>query len=201
MINPTLLNLPMPITTPRLILRPPQVGDGAILHAAIVESFEELHRFMPWAKELQSIEQTEEYVRHAAANWIVKRAEDPYLPLLIFDRSTEELIGATGYHHINWDVPCLETGYWLRTSRTGEGLMTEAVNAQTRYAFEALKINRIAITCDITNIRSKSIPERLGFHLEGTLKNNRLAVNGSITDTLVFARYNLDGLPPLEITY
>ena len=75
MINPTLLNLPMPITTPRLILRPPQVGDGAIVHAAILESFDELHRFMPWAQTMQPVDVTEEYIRQAAANWIVKKNE------------------------------------------------------------------------------------------------------------------------------
>ena len=201
MTNTTLLNLPMPITTSRLLLRPPQIGDGAIVNAAIVESFNELRQFMPWAQVLPTVDQTEEYVRQAAANWIVKKNEEPYLPLLIFDRQIGELIGNTGFHHFDWDIPCLETGYWLRTSRTGQGLMTEAVNAQTRYAFEQLKVKRIAITCDTANVRSKNIPERLGFQLEGTLKNNRLTVDGSVSDTLVFARYNLDGLPPLEIQY
>ena len=201
MINPTLLNLPMPIKTPRIVLRPPQPGDGAIVNAAIIESFHELHAFMPWAQEIPLPVESEEFVRQAAANWIVKKNEEPYLPLFMFDIKTGEFIGATGYHHINWNVPCLETGYWIRTSYSGKGLMTEAINALTQYAFKELQVKRIAITCDITNTQSKKIPERLGYTLEGIMKCDRRTMTGELSDTLKYARYNADGLPELEISW
>lgn len=191
----------MPITTPRMILRPPQPGDETVIHAAIIESFDSLNQYMPWAKEKQSIETTEIFVRQAAANWILKKNEEPYLPILIFDRTTMQFIGSTGYHHIDWTIPSLEMGYWLRDSRTSQGLMTEAVNALTQYAFKQLQVKRITITCDIRNDKSRKIPERLGFCLEGTLKFNRLTIEGELSNTLIFARYNLDGLPALEVTW
>ena len=34
--KPILINLPMPILTPRLLIRPPQVGDGVVLNEAII---------------------------------------------------------------------------------------------------------------------------------------------------------------------
>ena len=80
--------------------------------------------------------------------------------------------------------------------------MTEAINALTRYAFEQLGMKRITITCDIDNIRSKKIPESLGYHLEGILKTNRRKpVTNEVTDTLVYSRYNLDGLIDLVVTW
>ena len=123
------------------------------------------------------------------------------MPLFIWEKRTGEFLGSTGYHHFDWDVPSIEIGYWLRTSCTGKGFMTEAVNALTQYAFKQLKVNRIAITCDVINIQSKRIPERLGYHLEGTLKNNRRTIDEKISDTLVFARYNLNDLPNLTVTW
>lgn len=98
--NPILLDLPMPITTPRLLLRPPRAGDGAMLNAAILESFDLLSQFMLWAKEKPSLEDSETVVRREAANWIFKKREDPELMLLIFDKNTNELIGASGFHSI-----------------------------------------------------------------------------------------------------
>ena len=122
-----LLDLPMPIITPRLILKSPQVGVGLSLNEAILESFDELHRFMDWAKEKPTLDDSEEQVRLAAANWILKRNEEPYLPLFIFEKITNRFIGATGYHHFDWTVSSIETGYWIRKSYTKLGLMTEAV--------------------------------------------------------------------------
>jgi RimJ/RimL family protein N-acetyltransferase len=139
-------DFPMPITTDRLIIRPLQIGDAKILHKAILESFNELRRYMQWANNISSLEDTEKYVHDAIENWIVKKNDEPYLPLIILDKNTNDFIGGTSFHHYNWDIPSIETGYWIRKSRSGCGLMTEAINAQTQYAFKQLGVKRIAIT-------------------------------------------------------
>ncbi len=51
--NPILIDLPMPITTSRLLIRPPQLGDGIAVNAAILESYDVLYEFMDWAKKKQ----------------------------------------------------------------------------------------------------------------------------------------------------
>jgi len=157
--KPILLDLPVPIITPRLLLRPPQPGDGIALNAAVSESYDNIRHTMPWAKERPS---------------------------------DNILIGATGYHHVIWEVPCLETGYWIRTRYSGKGYMTEAVNAITQYAIKQLKMKRVAITCDIDNVRSKKIPQRLGFQLEGTLKAHRLKpLTDEVSDTVILTLFHL----------
>ena len=197
-----LLDLPMSIITPRLVIRPPKIGDGIIINSAILETFDKLHKMMPWAKTKPTIEESEEYVRQAAANWILKKDEEPYLPLFMFDKDNNQFVGGTGYHHINWEVPCLEIGYWIRDSYSGKGLMTEAVNALTRYAINQLSVKRIEIRCDKNNLQSKKVPERLGYQLEAILTSNRISViTGKVSDTLVFVRHNLDKLPDLSVSW
>src|SRR5271168_2431593 len=159
--KPILMDFPMPITTPRLLIRPPILGDGVALNEAIIESYENLRNNMAWAKEKPSLDDSEEIVRQAAANWILKKDEEPYLPLFMFDLKNNHFIGATGFHHISWDVPCLEMGYWIRNTGTGNGYMTEAINAITQYAIKQLGMKRVAITCDTENLKSRKIPERL----------------------------------------
>jgi ribosomal-protein-serine acetyltransferase len=201
MMKPILFDFPVPIKTPRLILQPPKVGDGRIVNEAVIESLAELRPFMPWASNAPSINDTEEFVRLAAANWILKNNDEPYLPLFIFDKKTNHFVGGTGYHHLDYTVPCLEIGYWLRSSYMRTGIMTEAVNALTQYAFKELQVKRIAITCAIDNIRSRKIPERLGYTLESTAKSNRLTIEGKLSDTLIFTRHNLDELPLLNVAW
>lgn len=195
-------DFPMPIETPRLLLRPPQIGEGQILNETILESFDTLNKFMHWANEKPSLETSEEVVRKAAANWILKKDEDPNLMLFIFDKSTNQLVGATGYHHIDWEKPSVETGYWVRSQFAGKGFITEAVNALTQYAFKQIGVKKITITCDHDNIRSKNIPEKLGFKLESILKANRKKpVTGEASDTLVYVRTDLNGIPELNVTW
>lgn len=200
--KPILLNLPIPIITPRLLIRPPVIGDGKLLNTAILESFETLKNYMLWAKEKPTLDDSEEVVRREAANWILRNKEDPELMLLLFDKGTNDLIGASGFHAIDWDVPSVETGYWVRNKYSGQGLITEAVNAITQYAFKVLMVKRIAITCDVDNYKSKKIPEQLGYCLEGTLKCHRIKpITGKPSDTLVYARYGLEKLPDLIVNW
>lgn len=195
-------DFPMPITTPRLLIRPPEPGDVTSLNAAILDSWDSLHEWMDWAREKPDMAESEKHVKAAIQNWSLKKPDEPWLPLFIFDKQTGDFIGATGYHHYNWDVPCLECGYWICRTYSGQGLMTEAINAITQYAFKQLRVKRIAITCDVDNIPSRNIPERLHYVLEGVLKSNRLKpLSREVTDTLVFAKYSLDNLPPLSVAW
>lgn len=199
--KPILIDLPLPILTDRLLLKPPTPGDGVCLNEAIIETYDQLRDTMPWAQHKPTINDSEEFVRLAAANWILKNDTEPYLPLFIFDRSTNLFLGAIGFHHIKWHVPVCEIGYWLRASYQKKGIMTEAANALTRYAFDELLMERVEIRCDITNASSKKIPERLGFIREAVLKKHRRNIDGNISDTLLYARYDKKELPPLEVTW
>ncbi|MBY0353240.1 GNAT family N-acetyltransferase [Candidatus Babeliales bacterium] len=197
----SLRHFPFPITTPRLLLRKPCIEDSAAVNAGVEESFNELNQFMPWARQRQTLAETKLFIEQAITNWIVQKSEEPWFPIFMFDRTSQEFIGTTGYHHIEWESMCLQIGYWIRTSKSGQGFMTEAVNALTRYAFEELGMRRVAITCDIKNIRSQKVAERLGFTHEATLEQNRVTVDGQMSDTLVFARYSPAGLPTLEVRW
>lgn len=199
--KPILRDLPMPIETPRLYIRPPKEGDGIAMNQELILSYENIKHTMPWAKNKPTVDDSEEFVRQAAANWILKKNEEPYLPLFIYDKKNE-FIGSTGYHHIDWAVLCLEIGYWISDRHANQGYMTEAVNGITQYAFKELCAKRVAITCAIDNVRSKKIPERLGFVHEATLKANRVHPDTSlVTDTLIFARYDLRDIPELSVQW
>lgn len=196
------IDLPTIIETPRLILRPPKEQEGKILNSAILESFDLLNKYMIWAKTKPSVEESEEIVKREARNWIFKKKSDPEFMFFILDKYNNDLVGATGFHGIDWDVPCAETGYWVRKKYSGQGYITEAINAITQYAFNVLHVKRLAITCDIDNARSKKIPERLGYRLESIMKANRIKpTSGEVTDTLVYVRNDLVNLPALSVSW
>ncbi len=185
--NPILLDLPASIESARLLLRPPQSGDGTTLHEAIVESLPELRRFLaslPWVAEEQTRESAEVFCRNAESSFLARRD----LPFLMIAKASGRLIGTCGLHRTAWDVPKTEVGYWVRSSESGKGYVTEAVDRLVAFAFEALAAERIEIVTDAENLASRRVAERCGFTLEGILRRERRAPDGSLRDTCVYAR-------------
>jgi len=185
--NPILVDLPTSIETERLLMRPPRAGDGATLHFAIVESLWELRRFLaslPWVATEQTIESAELYCRNAQANFIARKD----LPFLLFEKSSGELVGASGLHRTEWTTPKTEIGYWCRVSRAGKGFISEAVEALVAYAFDHLHAQRIEIVTDEENVASRRVAERCRFELEGTLHHERRAPDGMLRNTCIYAR-------------
>ena len=166
--EPILRDIPEELSTDRLLLRAPRIGDSAIINPAIVETAEDLAMWMPeWAIPTPKVDDTEKWVRSAVAKFIAREQ----FHFLIFLREPHTYLGTGGLHHINWKHPAAEIGYWLRKSQWGRGYMAEAVGAYAKFALETLKCLRVEIKCDNLNNRSRRVAERAGFTLEGTLRN------------------------------
>lgn len=185
--DPVLLDLPTTLDTARLRMRPPRAGDGPALFAAVTEALPELRRFLaslPWVASEPSVASSERFCRNGEANFLARKD----LPFLMFERATDELIGAVGLHRIVWETPKAEVGYWIRSSRRGHGLVGEAVRALCDYAFEHLHAVRVELVTDVENDRSRRVADRCGFQLEGLHRHDRRSPEGDLRSTCVYAR-------------
>jgi RimJ/RimL family protein N-acetyltransferase len=183
--NPLLIDFPEEFSTERLVIRMPKPGDGQAVFDAINASIEELKPWMPFAQNEQSAQDVELNIREAYIKFL--KRED--LRLLVFLKETGELVASTGLHRIDWSLPKFEIGYWIDSRFSGKGYMTEAVNRITDFAFHELKARRVEIRCDVKNKKSRAIPERLGYSLEGILKNDDWSVDKSgLRDTCIYAK-------------
>jgi RimJ/RimL family protein N-acetyltransferase len=194
-----LRSVPIPITTPRLILRPPQSGDGAELTRAVQETWDSLNQWMPWAADQDTITDAfyESWAREQAALFI--RRDN--LGLLAFDRDTGRLIGSTGLHRIDWELGNFEIGYWVRQDDQGQGYATEIANALTRYALQALKARTVLISHAEGNDKSRSVIKRLGFTSCGYQPNSTRLPAGDVVHDHFYYRTDLTGLADLEVNW
>jgi RimJ/RimL family protein N-acetyltransferase len=186
--DPLLLDLPASIETERLRLRSPQPGDGRAVFEAIDESLSELRMFLaslPWVAAEQSVASSESWCRNAQANFLSRKD----LPFLLFEKATGLLVGASGLHRPVWETPKVEMGYWVRTSRRGNGFVAEAVLALTQYAFKHIGAARVELITDESNARARKVAERCQFALEGVLRSERRAPDGSLRNTCIYARF------------
>jgi RimJ/RimL family protein N-acetyltransferase len=182
--DPILLEIPTELTTERLLLRMPRPRDGERVNAAVRDSAAELARWMPWADPTPDVANTEQWCRRAASRFLTREALDFSLYL----KGTDTCVGSCGMPRLNWQVPKIEIGYWLRTPFCGKGLMHEAVVAVTAFALQALNVARVEIRCDAKNDRSRRVAERAGYALEGILRNDERDHHGQLRDTCIFAK-------------
>lgn len=149
--------IPRRIVIDDLVIRCLETTDANQVVDAVTESLPELLQWMPWAKfEPQSVVQREALILQWNKDWEEKRD----FPFGIFRK--EQLVGCTGFH-LRHGEGQLEIGYWVRTSCVGQGIATRTSRALTKAAFVLPEIQEVLIAHDVANIRSQSIPKRLGF--------------------------------------
>lgn len=182
-----LRDLPSRIESSRLLCRVPEAGDGVDVYEAVQASLAELRAVLaavPWAAGEPSVEASESFCRKGFADFHDRKD----FPFLLYAKDTQRLVGACGLHRPDWDVPRLEIGYWCRSGCTGQGFMTEAVQALMQYAYEKLGAVRLEIVVDESNVRSRRVAERSGFALEGILRSYRRSPAGELRDICIYAR-------------
>jgi len=196
-LNPVLIDVPMPIRTPRLLIRPKQVGDGVITSTAVAETWEELHKWMRWAEHSAALtaELLEIRNRHVMAGFILRES----IELIGIDTATGTAVVWCGLHDIDWQGRQCDTGFWVRKSAQGQGIATEAANAMVRYGFGALGMQRIGLTHSDGNEASRRIAEKLGFSFEGIQRGANVLPGGKHADRHCYARFDIAGLPDLKV--
>jgi ribosomal-protein-serine acetyltransferase len=123
--------------------------------------------WMFWISDNYSLADAEQHIRQALHRF----ADNNGFEVGIwFDN---QLAGCIRYNYIDWMHRNTELGYWLGESFQGRGFATKSCQAMIDYAFIHLGLHRVEIRCMSENLKSRCIPERLGFKLEGTLRQVR----------------------------
>lgn len=93
-------------------------------------------------------------------------------------------------HHLHLSTPRTvrdaEEVYAI-VDREGKGYVTAAVREIERLCFADLGLERVQIRADVANVRSRAIPERLGYTLEGVLRRSAPSGGGRLTDHAMYS--------------
>lgn len=120
-----------------------------------------LQKWMPWATDDYSIESARDYIRRN----LLDIADGKGLNASIV--SNKKIVGQIGFHHLDAENESAHVGYWLAANAQGAGIVTRACRFLVDYGFKNFGLNRVQINCNVENARSRAVPERLGFQLEG----------------------------------
>ena len=162
-----------------LELRLLEARHAEALFGLIDENREHLGYWFPWVEGTKTVEDSGKFIRSGLENFAKGNG---FVAGIWVDG---ELAGTVGLHYISSLFRSTEIGYWLGARYEGRGVMTKTCSYLVTYLFEELKLNRIEIRCAETNGRSRAVPERLGFRLEGKRRKMAYTQDG-LTDLLIY---------------
>jgi ribosomal-protein-serine acetyltransferase len=123
-----------------------------------------LRPWMPWVDATVSVADTLAYLRFVRGEYVAGRQ----FHCNVMYRGT--LVGGSGMRLFR-DHGGAEIGYWLDAGHTGLGIVTRTTRALTAAAFAEWGLHRVAIRAAVENVRSRAVPERLGYTFEGVLRD------------------------------
>ncbi|MCD6063937.1 MAG: GCN5-related N-acetyltransferase [Flavipsychrobacter sp.] len=146
---------------------------------------EHLGKWLPWINYMHSVDFIKNFVDSSK-----KKAEDKtdFAYVIVYEN---EVVGRIGVYNIDHQNKIGSIGYWMASEFEGKGLTTRACKELIKFCFTYLGLNRIEIKCGTENTRSKQIPERLGFTLEGIIREGE-HVNDRFIDLYSFSMLKKD---------
>ena len=173
-------------------LRPFQFGDEKALHNAVHDSLPELEPWMSWANDKYTLNTALNFIALTRSHW----PNGSLYAFAITDAKTHEIVGGCNLSHIHPVYHFCNLGYWVRTSRHGEGIAGRSAKLAARFSFEKVKLIRTEIVIAVGNEASRRVAEKIGAHYEGILLN-RMTVGTQIYDAHMYSLVPADfGLVP-----
>jgi ribosomal-protein-alanine N-acetyltransferase len=154
--------VPVPILTPRLVLRAFTVDDAPQLHEALYRDPEAM-RFIGGPHSVQATRQgIERYIdqqeRSGFSFWAVEERESGFI------------VGEAGLFPLNARGPDTELGYAFGRSAWGRGYATEVGEAILAEAFGPLGLDRVVALAKRQNRGSLNVLRKLGFREQGEIE-------------------------------
>jgi RimJ/RimL family protein N-acetyltransferase len=177
-----------PLRTARLWLREFRQDDFDDVHAYATQA--EVVRYMDWGPNTpQETQGFLDRMFEAQATW---PRDD--VNLAIEHAKDRRVIGAIRLGLNKPAEQSADLGYSINRDYWGRGITTEAARALAGVAFRALGVHRLWAWCDIRNVASYRVMEKLGMRREGTFREN-VHVKGAWRDTYVYAMLDREFAP------
>ena len=170
------------LTEENILLRRFHFDDAKQLYQAVCESLADLKPWMSWAHDGYSQQDADDFIRITRARW----EERTLFAFAIMDADNGDILGGCSLSHKHPVYHFCNVGYWVRSSRHGEGIAGRAAKLAARYGFEHTGLIRAEIVVAIGNENSRRVAEKIGAHYEGILLN-RMVVGTSVFDAHMYS--------------
>jgi ribosomal-protein-alanine N-acetyltransferase len=148
--------------TQRLTARPAAPGDARVMFENYARD-PAVAKYMTWRPH-QTVDDTLAFLRSCEKGWL----EGTSFPWSLWSKGDGGFVGLV---EARVSGATVAVGYALSRPRWRQGLMSEALGEVIRWALVQPGIYRVWATCDVDNIASVRVLERVGMQREGILRN------------------------------
>lgn len=159
---------PLHLETTRLLLRPPVSADAAAMFAAYTQDAE-VTRYLVWRPHV-SVATTEVFISRCLEGW----REGSEYTYVVTNRASAALLGMISLRVSGWSA---SLGYVLARHAWGQGIMPEAASAVITHVLEQPTMFRVWAVCDVENVASARVMEKIGMQREGLMRRGVLHPN------------------------
>lgn len=175
------MNKDLRLAGPRLILRPVTLEDANIKYCAWLND-PEVNRFLETRFCRQTVASVRSYVQE-----MQQSHQTVFLAIVLRDSSLH--IGNIKLGPVLTPHRRAEISFFLGEKQFwGQGYATEAVGLLTDFALNELQLRKVTAGCYHTNKGSQRVFEKLGYVLEGVLKDHYFSDDVWV-DRLCYARF------------
>jgi ribosomal-protein-serine acetyltransferase len=167
------------VANPAIAIVPATVAHAAALARFVQHNLAHLRVFLPAVAELATLDDATQYLEAVSAWAADGEANEWYL------FADDALCGSIRVKDIDQYDRNAKIGYFLGSQFEGKGIMTASLRVILGHCFTALQLNRVELRCASTNAPSMAVAARLGFTLEGTLRQDEW-LNGAYVDQHVY---------------
>ena len=165
-----------------IIIRPCRLEDAAVICEGVRETMGEMLKWAPWCHPGYSMSDCTSWLGTRSQMW----SEGIEYDFAIFDEKGNNFLGGCAIDQINRKHNFANLGYWVRSSRTGQGIATAAVRLISKLGFGKLGFTRLEIVVAAQNKASQRVAEKVGAVREG-VHRNRHVVRDKIYDSVMFS--------------
>ena len=178
---PVTIETPIELSDGIITIRTHKSSDVHPYFQAVRESIAEISRHLPWCHQNYVIEEARIWIEKTVPRLWQQRSEYHFA---ITDAVAGSILGGCGLDEVNWVNQTANLGYWVRTSRTRQGVATAASRLLARFGFEQLQLKRINVVTSGENVPSVRVIEKLNPSEKKRVKNSS-STKGNASDTIV----------------
>ena len=156
--------MPLPLETPRLLIRPSTLDDAESLFEVLGDP--EVTRWLPITP-ADSVEA----VRERLITRVQHQAEQGFSMWTVVERSTGAILGSCGLILVEGVGPEVEVAYHFARGTWGQGYASEAAAACVEFGLGELGIERIVAMAFPENLASRRVLEKIGLERVGTVNS------------------------------
>ncbi len=168
------------VVNERISLVPRHSSNALEMFAMIDAHRAELREWLPWVDAMRSLMDVKRYTQFAERQLAQAQAYDYAI------REDGRIVGGAGIHSIDQVACKAQLGYFLIPSARGRGTAGIVARFLTAAGFSTIGLRRLEIRCVRENVRGRAVAERLGYQLEGLMRDAEL-LHGAFRDVALYA--------------